>query len=123
MPTARKPLRTGDVVRYGKAKAQVRQPIVQNFPHPSTAKFAVEQYVVVEIVDTTTGLAASLYSIEENRYFTIVSSACIYLRVWRRMLGELARVTATRRQPVEIQAEWLTASEFGDEAFVLVTQL
>jgi hypothetical protein len=39
------------------------------------------------------------------------------------MLGELARVTATRRQPVEIQAEWLTASEFGDEAFVLVTQL
>lgn len=82
MPTARKPLRTGDVVRYGKAKAQVRQPIVQNFPHPSTAKFVVEQYVVVEIVDTTTGLAASLYSIEENRYFTIVSSACIYLRVY-----------------------------------------
>ena len=39
------------------------------------------------------------------------------------MLGELGRVTATRRQPVEIQAEWLTASEFGDEAFVLVTQL
>ena len=74
-------MRTGDVVRYGKAKAQVRQPIVQNFPHPSTAKFVVEQYVVVEIVDTTTGLAASLYSIEENRYFTMVSSACIYLRV------------------------------------------
>ena len=124
MPTARKPLRTGDVLRYGKAKAQVRQPIVQNFPHPSTAKFAVEQYLVVEIVDTTTGLAASLYSIEENRYFTIVSSACIYyVCMWRRMLGELARVTATRRQPVEIQAEWLTASEFGDEAFVLVTQL
>jgi hypothetical protein len=39
------------------------------------------------------------------------------------MLGELGSVTATRRQPVEIQAEWLTASEFGDEAFVLVTQL
>ena len=116
-------MRTGDVVRYGKAKAQVRQPIVQNFPHPSTAKFVVEQYVVVEIVDTTTGLAASLYSIEENRYFTIVSSACIYLRVYVEACWELARVTATRRQPVEIQAEWLTASEFGDEAFVLVTQL
>ena len=43
--------------------------------------------------------------------------------MWRRMLGELGSVTATRRQPVEIQAEWLTASEFGDEAFVLVTQL
>ena len=43
--------------------------------------------------------------------------------MWRRMLGELGRVTATRRQPVEIQAEWLTASEFGEEEFVLVTQL
>ena len=43
--------------------------------------------------------------------------------MWRRMLGELGSVTATRHQPVEIQAEWLTASEFGDEAFVLVTQL
>ena len=66
VPTARKPLRTGDVVRYGKAKAQVRQPIAQNFPHPSTAKFVVEQYVVVEIVDTTTGLAASLYRLRRT---------------------------------------------------------
>ena len=53
---------------------------LKNFPHPSTAEFEVEQYVVVEIVDTT-GLAAGLSSIEEKRHYHCVS-ACIYLRVY-----------------------------------------
>jgi len=80
--------------------------------------------VVVEVVDTTTGLVANLCSIEEKRYSHIVADPGLHcVCLCRRMLAELGGVAATRRQPVEIQAEWLTADEFGDEAFVLVTQL